>query len=316
MWECRRIYNLQITTYNLAQMKKPQFYVLIYPRAARLHFLPVSMLGVALGVAYAARTHTLNGWRVAGAALLVACAHAAANLINDVGDSRSGADWIARDRHSLHGGSKLIQAGVLSERWYVRAAWLTYAAAAALIAVCAFAAGPEYILPLGLLILLWSHQYSMPPLSLAYRGLGEVTVAALFGPATVCGTYVLLTSSWCDVPALLLGCVSGVWAALVLLCNECADRENDRAAGKRTLAVLIPPRWLALLVALACAAAAGATWATQLERAWLAALLQLLAGGVVTVLIARGTPRATKTASRAILPLFAAVLLALLACVL
>lgn len=297
-------------------MKRPHFHLIIYPRAVRLHVLPVSMLGVALGVAYAARTHALNGWRIAGAALLVACAHAAANLINDVGDSRSGADWIARDQHSLHGGSKLIQQGVLSERWYTRAAWLTYAAAAALIAVFAFVTGPEYILPLGLLILLWSHQYSMPPLGLAYRGLGEATVAALFGPATVCGTYVLLTSTWSDVPALLLGCVSGIWAAVVLLCNECADRENDRAAGKRTLAVLVPPGWLALFVALACAAAAGATWATRLERAWLAVVLQLLSGGVVTVLIARSTPRAIKTASRAVLPLFAIVMLALLVCVL
>ncbi len=294
----------------------PHRKLLLYPRAARLHFLPVSMCGVAVGAAYAARAHALEPWRVALAGLLIASTHAAANLINDYGDSRSGADWIALERNSLHGGSKLIQRGVLGERWYRRAAFCTYLFAALLLIIFAFAIGPHDMLPIGLLIFLWSHQYTMPPLHLAYRGLGELSILVLFGPATVCGTYVLVTGAQWNVPALLLGCVCGVWAALVLLCNECADRETDRVAHKRTLAVRVPPRPLALLIGAVVALAIVATVYTRVPCVLVPVLLQAVAGTVIAVLIWHGTRRAVRAATRTGMLAFALVTITLAGCLL
>ena len=71
-----------------------------------------------------------------------------------------------------------------------------------------------------------------------YFGLGEVFVFVFFGlVATVGTTFVLAGTVSAD--AWLAGVAIGLIACAVLMVNNIRDREQDKVAGKRTLAVLL-----------------------------------------------------------------------------
>jgi 1,4-dihydroxy-2-naphthoate octaprenyltransferase len=78
------------------------------------------------------------------------------------------------------------------------------------------------------------------PVPYGYRGLGEVFVFVFFGVvATVGSRYVHDTTAPRD--AWLLSIPIGMLVTAILVANNYRDIETDRAAGKRTLAVLIGP---------------------------------------------------------------------------
>lgn len=92
------------------------------------------------------------------------------------------------------------------------------------------------------IITVFGWQYSVFPLKLAWRGLGEVTNAALgglvlpmYGAAVLEGG--LLTVGLASVPFFL-------FVLLNLFATQWPDREADAAVGKRTLAVRWPPERL------------------------------------------------------------------------
>jgi 1,4-dihydroxy-2-naphthoate octaprenyltransferase len=78
--------------------------------------------------------------------------------------------------------------------------------------------------------------YTAPPFRLVHRGLGEIAVAAGFGPIMVLGAQYVQEqrftgeAGYASIPIAIL-------IALVLYANEVPDRPGDAAAGKRTLPV-------------------------------------------------------------------------------
>ncbi len=262
-----------------------------YLRALRLAFLPASLLPYALGVAYATRSCALSVPRVILGGAIVALAHLSANLINDYADSRLGADWQDLKCYTFFGGSKLIQLGILSEKWYRNAACILYAAFGVLLFVFTLLCGPWYVLPLGILIAALSVQYSAPPLVLSYRGLGELTVMLLFGPAVVCGAYVMATGQWFDFNCVLLSAPVALWIGALLLCNEIADIRVDGKVGKRTLAVRLGLQRARGLYALTLVGAAAlvvvAGMAGLVRYSWLPACLTIVIAYCVYRLIGK-----------------------------
>lgn len=91
--------------------------------------------------------------------------------------------------------------------------------------------------------------YSTGPYPLSRHGLGELAVIFFFGIIPVNLTYYVQALAWS--PAVLLGSVAtGLMGANVLMVNNYRDADDDRAVGKRTLAVLWGRRtvaWLYLL---------------------------------------------------------------------
>ena len=78
--------------------------------------------------------------------------------------------------------------------------------------------------------------YTGGPRPLGYMGLGDVLVLVFFGPVAVAGTYYVqaLTVS----PAVLVaGLAPGLLSVAVLTVNNLRDTDEDRRAGKKTLAV-------------------------------------------------------------------------------
>lgn len=207
-------------------------------RATRPMFLPATAVPVAVGTAWGASAAAgLDAPSLLLALLGMALLHSAANVLNDVADDANGCDRGNEDRISpFTGGSRMIQDGLLSPR--AMALWgVALLAAASLVGVALILAQGWTVLAFGLAGLALAAGYSLPPLLLANRGLGELAVAVAFGlPVAACAW---LQRGAFDAGALIAAVAVGCWTAAILVANEVPDIRADAAAGKRTLVV----RW-------------------------------------------------------------------------
>lgn len=159
------------------------------------------------------------------------------NAVNDLYDFRSGADTavLPNERTPYSGGKRVLVDHLLTERDLAVIAWLAFAIAGVLGFAIAFERQPLLLL-LGAAAAVISVLYSMPPVKLSYRGLGELAVAAVYGPGILLGA-LLLFGGTITVEAVDASIILGILIAVVLLTNELPDERADRAAGKRTLVV-------------------------------------------------------------------------------
>jgi 1,4-dihydroxy-2-naphthoate octaprenyltransferase len=207
--------------------------------ATRPPFLIASVLPVLVGTAWAsAAFHQFDGLLFGLALAATVFAHAATNVYNDVADDLTGADVGNTDRiYPYTGGSRFIQAGLLSRREMTQLALGLCAVALLIGAVLAFVRGPGVIL-LGVVGLGLGLLYSLPGPQLSARGVGETAVALGLGVLPVLGA-VWLQTGLIDSGALLICIPVSCWVAAILIINEVPDVEADRRALKRTLVV----RW-------------------------------------------------------------------------
>ncbi len=205
--------------------------------ATRPPFLTASAMPVIVGTAWGASQAGIVDWWPALCALIgVVLLHAAANVLNDVGDDIGGTDRLNSGRiYPYTGGSRFIQNGVLSvaqmRQWGIALLLLALLPGFALLAL----RGPA-ILWLGAAGIVLGVAYSLRPFALASRGLGELAVALAFGllpgvaAAWLQSGQVDVTGAWVALPTTL-------WVTAILLINEVPDVDADAAAGKRTLPV-------------------------------------------------------------------------------
>lgn len=208
-----------------------------YVLATRPMFYPASLLPVLVGTSWGA--YVAGGLDAAAALLsltVVVMAHAGVNVLNDVYDDVSGAD---RDNSArifpYTGGSRFIQNEVLS-RDQMRVLALLLLAVAAGLGLWLFVLKGWPVLAFGLTGLVLGVAYSLPPVSLAARGLGELAVGIGLGLVPVLGA-VWLQHGQIGWPALVLALPVSIWVSNVLLLNEVPDAIADARAGKRTLVV-------------------------------------------------------------------------------
>jgi len=203
--------------------------------AARVPTLAAAVVPVAVGSALAVRDH---GFRLGPALAALAGAlliQIGTNFVNDLGDFRRGADTGAR-----LGPPRALAMGWLSVPEIRAGILLSFALAAVAGLYLAHAAGWPVVV-IGLASILAGAAYTSGPWPLAYHGLGELFVFLFFGLVAVCGTYYVETRSlrW---EGLLAALPVGALASAILVVNNVRDRDGDRAAGKRTVAVRVGPR--------------------------------------------------------------------------
>jgi len=89
--------------------------------------------------------------------------------------------------------------------------------------------------------------YSMPPLSLCYRGMGEAAVAVSMGPMICVGTYYAVAQcfSW---ELLLLSIPIGILIALILYVHSIMDFKPDLKVKKTTLVAILGSQQKAILL--------------------------------------------------------------------
>jgi 1,4-dihydroxy-2-naphthoate octaprenyltransferase len=205
--------------------------------ATRPPFFTASVLPVLVGTAFAAaRLHAFSGTWFALALAATVLAHAATNVYNDVGDDANGTDPANTERiYPYTGGSRFIQAGLMSREAMRRLAYLLGAGAVAFGVALALLRGPGVVV-LGIAGLALGWLYSLPGAALSGRGIGELAVAVGLGALPVIGSSWLQAGS-VDLGVVLVSLPVSAWVAAILLINEVPDREADGAAGKRTLVV-------------------------------------------------------------------------------
>ena len=226
--------------------------------AARPKTLSAAVAPVIMGTALALRDHGRIPWLYALAALAGAVfIQIATNYINDALDFRRGADTSAR-----LGPTRVTQAGLLTDKVVMRAAYGCFALAA-LCGLPLIARGGWPLLAIGLMSILAAYAYTGGPYPLAYHGLGELFVMIFFGIVAVGGTYYVLTLQYV-VDALLAGIAIGALAVVILAINNLRDLPTDATSGKRTLAVRLGERGarleIVLFTLLAYAMVASLAW--------------------------------------------------------
>jgi 1,4-dihydroxy-2-naphthoate octaprenyltransferase len=153
------------------------------------------------------------------------------NLHNDVSDFERGAD----DPSTRLGPARATAQGWLTASHVRLGAYTSFLLALALGAYLVWAGGWP-ILVIGLLSIGAGVMYSGGPRPLSHLGLGELFVWLFFGLIAVVGTY-YLQSGTVSNDAVVAGVMIGLPAGAVLVVNNYRDLDNDRKAGKRTLAV-------------------------------------------------------------------------------
>lgn len=203
----------------------------------RAPFFTASVVPVVLGAVIAwQRVGTFHwGWFLLTLVAAMAV-HAGINIANDYFDHLSGNDPINVEFVSpFTGGSRLIQAGLLSPREVLMESLFFFALGSAIGLYLTWARG-AVVWVLGLIGVLSGFFYTAPPIYLAKRGIGEFFVGLNCGFLITLGSYYVQTRSLAWEPVVAAIPVACLIAA-VLWINEFQDAPADHAVGKDTLVV-------------------------------------------------------------------------------
>lgn len=199
--------------------------------AMRLRTLPVSLAGVIFAGALGALAWRFSMMPWLMCMLFALLAQIASNFANEYYDFKAGLDKAGRvgPRRGVTEGD--ITPGAMKMATYATLA-LACVVGVALVALY----GQWWMYIVGVLTALGVVAYSSGPYPLSHHGLGEVAVVIFFGVVPVCLTYMLMGGvfGWW---LLAMSVGIGLMGANVLVVNNYRDREDDKAVGKRTLAV-------------------------------------------------------------------------------
>lgn len=204
--------------------------------AARLRTLPLAIAPVVIGTGAAQLVDGLFHWVIALACLAVAVLlQIGVNFANDYSDGIRGTD-----EHRV-GPARLTGSRRVKPRTVLTVALVFFALAALAGIAIVIRTQQWWMLGVGAVCLLAAWFYTGGKRPYGYFGLGEVFVFVFFGLVATLGTtwvqalYLPQEAWWGAVAA-------GLFACAVLLANNLRDIDQDRAARKRTLTVLIGRR--------------------------------------------------------------------------
>ncbi|MGR6980220.1 1,4-dihydroxy-2-naphthoate polyprenyltransferase [Testudinibacter sp. P27/CKL/0425] len=203
---------------------------------ARPKTLPLALASIVTGSALAAFAGTFS-WAISLLSILTALLlQVVSNFANDYGDHLKGSDTSERI-----GPLRGIQHGVITPKQLrnglIMAIVASLASGLALILV-ATESWQDLLafLVLGVLAVIASITYTVGRKPYGYIGLGDISVLIFFGWLGVGGTYYLQAHN-IHFPVLMVATACGLLATAVLNINNLRDIEQDRKAGKNTLAV-------------------------------------------------------------------------------
>ena len=198
--------------------------------AIRPKTLPAAAAGVIMGAALSWRDGYFRLDAVLVCLITALLLQIGSNLANDVFDFENGTDTAER-----LGPTRVTQAGLLTSK-QVKAGMAVVFGISALLGLYLAWLGGWVILVLGAAAIISAIVYTGGPFPIGHYGLGDLFVFIFFGLASVAGTYYIqagFVSSavwWMTIPP-------GLIITSILVVNNLRDLENDRKAGKHTLAV-------------------------------------------------------------------------------
>jgi len=219
--------------------------------AARPHTLPAAAAPVVVGTGLAYHDGVLAPLPALAALLGAALIQVGTNFANDYYDAKKGADEDAA------GFTRVTQSGLIPEKRVKRAMIGAFGAAILLGTTLVYVGGVP-ILVVGLASVAAGILYTGGPYPFGYYGLGDLFVFVFFGLVAVTGTYyVQATATMAEVgpvptwvpegtitvEAVVASLPMAALITAILVVNNVRDRESDRRAGKRTLAVIVGYTW-------------------------------------------------------------------------
>ena len=205
--------------------------------ALRLPFTTVAVVPFGIGVYLAyVNGHTISVRASLAGTLAVFLLCVACYLIGEVTDQAEDSKTLAVGRTPFSGGTLAVVGGHLEAGKVMTAAWLSFAAAA-LLGLYIFSIHPEpWLIGLGAFGALSAVLYSLPPVRLVKRGVGEVLIGVCYGWLPLVTGYGCATGAM--PPQSYLFCLPVVLSIFnVILLNEFPDYDPDRSTGKRNLLV-------------------------------------------------------------------------------
>ncbi|MDP3940537.1 MAG: 1,4-dihydroxy-2-naphthoate polyprenyltransferase, partial [Deltaproteobacteria bacterium] len=204
-------------------------------QAARPATLSAAVVPVMVGTALAASEGTFRPLAFAAALAGAVGIQVGTNFSNDYFDWVKGADGASR-----LGPIRVTQAGLIPPAQVLTGAWIAFGFAALCGIVLVAMAGWAVAL-LGVASIAAGVLYTGGPRPYGYMALGDLLCFLFFGVAAVCGSYFVQTGE-VSLPALAASIPVGLLVTAILVVNNIRDIDSDRAAGKRTLAVVIGRR--------------------------------------------------------------------------
>jgi putative NADPH-quinone reductase/1,4-dihydroxy-2-naphthoate octaprenyltransferase len=244
-------------------------------RALRLQFYPMTWLAYLIGaLAAAGPSGGFDGAAFWRGLLCLFFIEVATVLANEHYDFES--DRRNHNHGPFTGGSRVLVTGALSfaeVRGGIALA-LALALLSALWLLAATAASAAVVLPLLGMIAVLALGYTVPPLRLSYRGLGELDVGLTHSLGAILTGFVVQGGAWTAAEPWLLSLPLCLAVLPGITLSGVPDYDADRAVGKRTLVVRAGLRGAYAIAALCIVLAAAA--ALALQRG--AAVGDLLAG--------------------------------------
>jgi len=198
--------------------------------ASRPKTLLASFVPVIVGTALAINAGEFNPLVAIVALICSLLIQIGTNFTNDLYDYFKGADTQARK-----GPTRVLSSGLISVKEMKTGILLTFLLAF-LLGLYLVHTGGIIILIIGLLSIIAGLAYTAGPYPLAYKGLGDIFVFMFFGLIGTMGTYYLHTNH-ISLQAFLSSIPVGSLITNILVVNNYRDIEEDRLAGKNTLAV-------------------------------------------------------------------------------
>ena len=248
--------------------------------ALRLQFYPMTWIAYTVGALLAAGGAPLAMAPYLVGYLVLFLLEAATVFLNDWFDFDS--DRINLLGGPFTGGSRVLVDGRLDHAAMRRGIGLSMLGAAGTLAVLvavAPAAAAGSTAAIYVIFAILALAYTVPPLKLSHRGLGELDVALTHSAGAILAGYVVQGGHWADSTPWLLALPLGLAVLPSILLAGCPDRTADEAAGKRTLVVKLGPRAAIRLAMAACLAAPAIAALLALTRADMPALLGWSAAG-------------------------------------
>jgi 1,4-dihydroxy-2-naphthoate octaprenyltransferase len=256
---------------------------------ARLRTLPLAIAPVALGTGAGVVALPDGPWHPARAllALVVALAlQIAVNYANDYSDGVRGTD-----DHRV-GPARLTGSGAAKPK-HVLAVALSFFAIAALAGLALTIVTQQWwMLAIGAVAIVAAWFYTGGKRPYGYYGLGELVVFVFFGLVATAGS-AYVQALTVNLEAWLGGVGAGLIACAVLMANNLRDVTQDKAAGKRTLAVLVGPLAgrILFVVFMLVPFAIAAFFALLYPLAWLVLFALLAALPACLIVLTAKTPR-------------------------
>lgn len=247
---------------SLSPFKKLSVKIFIWLKALRLQFYPMTFIAYATGALAAEKFgfsfSFSNFWL---GYLWLFFLEAATVLLNEYFDYSS--DNKNRYFGPFTGGSRVLVDQLLTFPEVRKGIFVFLFLTATTLAAIIFRIdhSVEQVLPFSLLVVVLALGYTVPPLNLSYRGLGELTVGLTHSFAVIVCGYLFMGGHVSDYLPWILGTPLFIAVLPSIILAGIPDYDADKEAGKKTLAVQFGKKnaagmalaftWLALIVLMA-----------------------------------------------------------------